>query len=85
MVEDRESEQLPPLCARCAAKLTPGKGDFYLVRIEAFADPSPPDFSEDDLNHDLQAEIERLIGPPGCGKTTVVRRVIERLKDGRVS
>ena len=49
------------LCARCGAELTPGKGDFYVVRIEALADPSPPRFSEEDLKHDHRAEIERLI------------------------
>ena len=47
--------------ARCATELTPDKGDFYLVRIEALADPSPPRFSEEDLMHDHRAEIERLI------------------------
>ena len=49
------------LCARCDAKLKPGTGNFYVVRIEAFADPSPPRFSEEDLEHDPRAEIERLI------------------------
>lgn len=49
------------LCARCGAELTPGKGNFYVVRIEALADPSPPNFSEDDLTRDPKAEIERLI------------------------
>ena len=39
----------------------PGKGNFYVVRIEALADPSPPNFSEDDLTQDPKAEIERLI------------------------
>ena len=48
-------------CARCGAELTPGAGDFYVVRIEALADPSPPRFSEEDLAHDHRAEIERLI------------------------
>ena len=48
-------------CARCGAELTPGKGNFYVVRIEALADPSPPNFSEDDLTQDPTAEIERLI------------------------
>jgi hypothetical protein len=54
-------DRLPVLCARCATELTPGKGDFYVVRIETLADPSPPRFSEEDLNHDHRAEIERLI------------------------
>jgi hypothetical protein len=51
----------PLLCARCSAELTPGKGDFYIVRIEAVADPTPPSFSEDDLKRDHRAEIERLV------------------------
>jgi hypothetical protein len=33
--------QSPLLCARCGVELTPGKGDFYVVRIEAVADPTP--------------------------------------------
>ena len=49
------------LCARCCAELTPGKGDFYVVLIEGMADPSPPDFSEDDLTRDHKAEIAHLI------------------------
>ena len=49
------------LCARCGAELTPGTGDFYVVRIEALADPTPPHFSEDDLRRDPRAEIARLI------------------------
>ena len=53
--------QLTLLCARCRAKLTPGKGNFYVVRIEAFADPTPPRFSEEDMNVDPRAEIKRLI------------------------
>jgi len=51
----------PLLCARCGTELTPGKGNLYLVRIEALADPTPPSFSADDLTHDPRADIERLI------------------------
>ena len=51
----------PLLCARCGAELTPGKGHFYVVRIEALADPTPPSFSEEDLKLDPRAEIERLV------------------------
>ena len=53
--------ELGMFCARCAAELTPGEGDFYVVRIEPVADPTPPSFSEEDLKHDPRAEIERLI------------------------
>ena len=49
------------LCHRCGAVLTPGEGSFYVVRIEAFADPTPPNLSEEDLAADVRAEMERLI------------------------
>ena len=42
-------------------QLTPGKGDFYVVNIEAFADPAPPNFSEEDLGRDLRLEINQLV------------------------
>jgi hypothetical protein len=61
MNEADELNQPGMFCARCAAELTPGKGDFYVVRIEAVADPTPPSFSEEDLKHDPRAEMERLI------------------------
>jgi DNA-directed RNA polymerase subunit RPC12/RpoP len=61
MSEHDASDKTPFLCARCGAELTPGKGDFYVVRIEALADPTPPTFSEEDMKHDPRAEIERLI------------------------
>ena len=56
------SDQDTPLfCDRCSRQLLPGKGDFYVVRIEAVADPSPPVFDEEDLTRDPQQEIDRLI------------------------
>ncbi len=48
-------------CLRCEADLTPGRGDFYVVHVEALADPSPPVFTDDDLARDPRAEIERLV------------------------
>ena len=54
-------EHAPLLCHRCGAGLTPGRGDFYVVRIEAFADPSPPALTEGDFEIDLNAEIEKLL------------------------
>lgn len=49
------------VCARCAEELHPGRGDFYVVRIEAFADPAPPSFSAEDLARDARGEIADLL------------------------
>ena len=48
------------LCHRCGAEVYPGRGEFYVVRIEAVADPSPPEITDEDLKRDLRTEIERL-------------------------
>jgi hypothetical protein len=55
------NDDTPLFCDRCARQLIPGKGDFYVVRIEAVADPSPPVFDEEDLARDPRQEIDRLI------------------------
>lgn len=55
------SEPWPLFCDRCARQLQPGKGDFYVVRIEALADPTPPSFSDEELVCDPRTEIHRLI------------------------
>jgi hypothetical protein len=49
------------LCRRCSKEVHPGRGDYYLVRIEAVADPEPPVITDDDLALDVGAEIDRLI------------------------
>lgn len=51
----------PLLCHRCGAELQPGKGHFYVIRIEAFADPTPPVLSPEDLERDFESEIDRLL------------------------
>jgi len=61
MDDSREPDPVPPLCARCGSELRLGSGDLYVVRIEAVADPTPPSFSAEDLQHDPRAEIERLL------------------------
>ena len=50
-------------CHRCGAHLKPGQGDFYVVRIEAFADPTPEAISLSEANgqSDPGEEIDRLI------------------------
>lgn len=49
------------LCHRCGSPLTPGAGDFYQIRIEAVADPSPPTIDADDLQGDLADRIAPLL------------------------
>jgi len=49
------------LCHRCGAELTPGEGNFYVVRIEAFADPWPPIIPAEDALVDIKERINRLI------------------------
>ena len=50
----------PLFCDRCAKELQPGTGDFFVVRITAVADPAPPDFTDENLAHDLDDELQRL-------------------------
>ncbi len=57
---DTTDTESPLFCDRCTKELHPGDGDFYVVRIEAFADPTPPAFSLDDLQRDHRHEIAQL-------------------------
>jgi hypothetical protein len=80
MSDHEDSDEAPLLCARCGVELQPGAGDFYVVRIEAPADPSPPRFSEEDLKHDPQAEIERLFRQMnGLSEQELMDQVYRRL------
>ncbi len=51
----------PLVCSRCGALLRSGRGEYYLVRIEAIADPSPPEITEEGFDVDSRAEIGRLL------------------------
>jgi len=80
MGEQDRLQEPPTFCDRCSAELKPGTGDFYVVRIEAFADPTPPSFSEEDLQHDTSAEIERLIDQMrDCSEGELMDQVHRRL------
>jgi len=62
MADDDDDLRASPLfCDRCQRQLEPGQGDFYVVRIEAVADPTPPTLAEEDLPIDFRAEFERLV------------------------
>jgi len=52
----------PLFCHRCGCELKAGLGNFYVVRLEAFADPTPARITEDDIgqNVDFDKEIELL-------------------------
>jgi hypothetical protein len=70
----------PVFCARCAVELQPGRGDFYVVRIEALADPTPPSFSEEDLARDPRAEIAALLARmEGLSERELSEQVYRRL------
>jgi len=49
------------LCHGCGCTLRAGEGNFYVVRIEAFADPTPPNLDLTEPGLDLAKEIDRLI------------------------
>jgi hypothetical protein len=48
-------------CRRCSRELTPGRGDFYVVRVEAYADPSPPVITKADLEQDHQKVMKEVV------------------------
>ena len=56
-----ETDNTPLLCHRCGQTLTPGEGNFYVVRIEAFADPTPPRITAEDLRENVSRQIDELI------------------------
>jgi hypothetical protein len=51
----------PLFCDRCLKELRPGQGEFYLVRIDAVLDPTPPEFTDDDLRRDVTGELNDLV------------------------
>lgn len=53
-------EGAPCICRRCGGLLTPGRGEFYVVEVEGYAENSPPVITAEDLGKDHGAEMERL-------------------------
>lgn len=75
------ADELSPLfCDRCVRELTPGKGNFYVIKIEAVADPTPPCFTEEDLEADIQGEMRALMDElHGLSQREVIAQVHARL------
>jgi hypothetical protein len=70
----------PLLCDRCGIELQPGSGTFYQVTIEAVADPTPPDFTDQDLAADHRREIARLLARlEGVSSQEAMDQVYRRL------
>jgi hypothetical protein len=53
------------LCHRCGRDLTPGAGDFYVVKIDAVCDPSPPVFTREDIEASSAESMRELIDSMG--------------------
>jgi hypothetical protein len=49
----------PLFCDRCARALFPGRGDHYVIRIEALADPTGPVYPAGIDKRDVSAELDR--------------------------
>lgn len=78
--DPKTAELSPHVCKRCGAGLTPGAGDFYLVAVEAVADPTPPTFSAQDLEADVRPQIERLLARlEGVSEQEALDQVYRRL------
>lgn len=68
------------VCHRCGRDLVPGGGDWYLVNIEAVADPSPPDIDTDMSLSAIAREIERISESIGdCGEQELLDQVYRRM------
>lgn len=77
---DAPAEPFPMACHRCGAELTPGEGTFYIVRIEAFADPTPPREGWTEPLEEIGADIERLIERMRhCSEQELMDQVYRRL------
>jgi hypothetical protein len=73
-------QTVPLSCKRCSKEVHPGRGDYYLIRIDAVADPQPPIFTQEDLDQDVRAEIERLIRLMKCMSKQQLEREVFRQK-----
>ena len=74
----------PLLCSRCLKLLEPGSGDFYVVAIDAVADPSPPKIEPGNMQRDLRRDWREIVAAlhdtsPQEALDQVYRRVVIHL------
>lgn len=77
-------DENPLFCSRCLTTLQAGRGEFYVVNIEAIADPTPPSFSSDELARDYRADWREIVAAlkdisPQEALDQVYRRVVVHL------
>lgn len=50
------------ICDHCSCILHPGRAEYYIINIEAMADPAPPAIEDDYINNSeqLSQQITRL-------------------------
>lgn len=61
MTEPSPQESMSVICHRCGAVMKPGDPLFYVVRIEAFPFPQPPNLNEEDLQRDFRSLMAELL------------------------
>ena len=70
-----------PFCRRrCGKELTPGSGNFFVIRAEAIDDPILPDISADDLSSKLIPQVAETNATPIVGEAL---RSATLLRDNR--
>jgi hypothetical protein len=77
----------PLLCSRCLKELQPGRAEFYVVSIEAVADPTPPEITAGDLQRDYRRDWRDIVAAlhdvsPQEALDQVYRRVVIHLCNG---
>jgi hypothetical protein len=81
------SDDTPLLCTQCLKTLQPGRGEYYVVTIDAVCDPTPPTIDAGDLRHDLRRDWREIVAElqdvsPQEALDQVYRRVVIHLCNG---
>jgi len=74
----------PLLCTRCLKTLEAGRGEFYVVTIDAVCDPTPPTIPEGEPDRDLRRDWREIVEElqdisPQEAMDQVYRRVVIHL------